>query len=369
MKISGANLLSKIPPFFRTMIGKWIMLGLLVGLLVGVYIYFNISNEVKITYFSTSIDNLNDKGYASFANYNKGNNDVEEWFHGQKEYGRGTIIDYRETDTISSFTATLILDYSRKPSIGSQNTTYEVRTINTLDSINLLNKRNYRLYNATLDTLEIDSIVNSVLIEVEYNALISNNRKKFNNNVMYDNHDFGSISYNIYDTIYYNEYFNMPTHRHGGITHFRPNFYWKGCNNISATSLADMSLSIKHINTNLYKNPSVCCLIMDFSAIKAKHGTIKIDFKTPMYFATVSPAPDEQTSSTITYYDNEKLQQIYRNGIYVYAESLLTKKNFENRNFILATIIGFLFSMIIDILYRLLSGKNKEVNSDNKNKK
>ena len=354
--------------------------------------YFNISNEVKIIYYSTQIVNYNDKGYADFVNHFKGQN-VDESSRRQRYYNTIDKTRYgfnrrhfknESIDTIQDFVATLILDYSGKQNIGNQEPKYEIRTVIALDSLDLQNKRNH-LYNATLDTLEIDSIVNSVLIEVECGGFISNNyKKKYNkekqNSLTYDKiidifHWPSAFSYMVYDTIIDNKYLNMPTHILGKMTHLCPNsdYYLMGGRRglyinkeFVYISYPDFPLITpdykKSSNSNLYKNPSVCCLIMDFSPILARYGTIKIDFQSPMYFATISPTPDIQTSSTITYYDNEKLKQIYRNGIYVYAESLLTKKDFDNRNFILATIIGFLFSMIIDILYRLSSGKNKEVN-------
>lgn len=391
MKISGANLLSRIPPFFNTMIGKIVVLILLILLLVGVYSYFSISNEVKIIYFSTKIDNLNGSGYSSFINKNLLYTNDED----SRRY-RGAYDSYyysNDTDSIQSFTANLVLDYSGKQRIGHQEPIYEVRTVVALDSIDLQNKRD-QLYSTILDTLAIDSIVNSVLIEIESGGFIPNNYyyKKDKNIVIYDTIidnkyiDFppnilaklnlrpNSFSYVTYDTIIDNKYFNMPTIITGKMTHLCPNspdyyvndnrgrYYDKKFVYISHPNFPLTIPSYKKSSkSNLYKNPSVCCLIMDFLRIKARRGTIKIDFQAPMYFATVSPTPDEQTASTITYYNNEKLQQIYKNGIYVYAESLLTKKNFDNRNFILATIIGFLFSMIVDILYRLSSNKNSKI--------
>jgi len=103
---------------------------------------------------------------------------------------------------------------------------------------------------------------------------------------------------------------------------------------------------------------------MDFDSLdicKTKNVLIKIDFQAPMYYANVVPEPDEKTISTISYTMPEKLEEIYRKGVYVYAESLSNKKGFENKNFILATIIGGLISLLAgDLLNMLRKDKREE---------
>jgi len=331
MKISGANLLSKIPPFFNTMIGKIVMLVLFILLLIGVYRHFSNSNEVKITHFNTEFENNIDKGRLNILK-----------------------------DTLESYTANLVLDYSVNAKQHNENPNYTIQCVfqKYTQSARFLKDSIGLCYSVLIDGVKRDSIINTCYIKIDVGDFTS---KRNPHNKEIEETAVG-INYTKADTIIHDRYMKQMLR----CEHYFykkpimlniPN-YQGGVNISNYQAIANLDIIKK--NENLYKNPSVCCLIMDFSEIKAKQGEIKIDFQAPMYFATISPTPDEQTASTITYYTNEKLQQIYKNGIYVYAESLLTKKDFENRNFILATIIGFLFSMIVDILYRLSSNKNSK---------
>ena len=339
MKVSGANLLSKIPPFFRSMVGKVVMLILLFLLLFGIYTYFRISNDVKITYFDTEI---------KYENTNINNLDCIK-------------------DTLESYFADLQLDYSGNIKIGNKEPSYDVSCRFQIDHEQILSFNDIELCNSALIEGKIrDSLISTFSVKVDAAGFFNTNRINYKLLEPEPESENGSI-YNYKVARVNQEHINMPMRRVEYYHYLQPYKHSAlGICPLGFTSIFKSNALKKNSIANFFKNQSVCCLIMNFSEIKAKSGCIKIDFQSPMYFATVSPIPDEQTASTITYYDDEKLKQIYKSGIYVYAESLSTKKDFDNRNFILATIIGFLFSMIIDIIYRLLSNKNNKTENIDK---
>jgi predicted nucleotidyltransferase len=91
---------------------------------------------------------------------------------------------------------------------------------------------------------------------------------------------------------------------------------------------------------------------MDFDTldVDSENILLKIDFQSPMYYANITPEPDEKTISSISYTKSEKWEEIYKNGIYIYAESLSNKRRFEGINSILIIVIGSLAALLLQKL-------------------
>lgn len=72
----------------------------------------------------------------------------------------------------------------------------------------------------------------------------------------------------------------------------------------------------------------------------------------PLPDLNISPEPDLINSAYLEYTSYEKCKQILKSGIIIYAENLHYKNFINNLDFILATILGALISILVDILIR-----------------
>lgn len=72
----------------------------------------------------------------------------------------------------------------------------------------------------------------------------------------------------------------------------------------------------------------------------------------PLPGLNITPEPDIITGTYIEYNSYEKCKQILKSGIIIYAENLHYKSFINNLDFILATILGALISILVDIIVR-----------------
>lgn len=72
----------------------------------------------------------------------------------------------------------------------------------------------------------------------------------------------------------------------------------------------------------------------------------------PLPNLNISPEPDIINSTYIEYNSYEKCEQILKSGVMIYAENLHYKNFIDNLDFILATLLGALISILVDILIR-----------------
>lgn len=83
---------------------------------------------------------------------------------------------------------------------------------------------------------------------------------------------------------------------------------------------------------------------------------------------SISPEPDSINSSFIEYSSIRKLQAIKDNGFLIYAENLSTKERNEKINFLLASFIGVLFSVLAEIGVKYFDNKKKDCKPKSKRK-
>lgn len=89
-----------------------------------------------------------------------------------------------------------------------------------------------------------------------------------------------------------------------------------------------------------------------------------------MVFDILSIEPDYKNSTKISYYSPEKIQEINERGLVVSARSITNANTQETWNFIYATLIGLVFSFLIEFIKRLYCYyKQKNYGMKKKNKK
>lgn len=91
--------------------------------------------------------------------------------------------------------------------------------------------------------------------------------------------------------------------------------------------------------------------IYNFSHLRNMRFIIKHQ-NLPLPNLNISPEPDLINSTYIEYNSYEKCKQILNSGVMIYAENLHYKSFIDNLDFILATLLGALISILIDILIR-----------------
>jgi len=351
MKIQGANLVAKVPPFVKKKKSLLVFLIILIILIIAVYNFFIVVNETRITYFRTTIN---------------------------------TEPSFLKVDSCS---IRLDLDYSGNTHLSSEKPVYGF-FIGLFPNKNLIKHgrhHNFKSPQIKSDKilLVVNNIVQSSLLSPDTDFSPPDKDKFVRNELLknvpiffektsrikkhyynYQGDLFESKSYSFFldsinDNISYfpNPYFCSPT-RITNKNFEKPNFFSR-------------------------RNISDVILILEFDkSIKkyVKKLTINIDFRGAMNYNEIFPTPDYKSLTKITYTDEDKIDTIINEGLYLSAESLLTKNIQNNRNFILATLIGFLFSMIIDVIYRLffkndetakdsINGQNNEVAKDSMNTK
>ena len=88
----------------------------------------------------------------------------------------------------------------------------------------------------------------------------------------------------------------------------------------------------------------------------------------PLLIQSISPEPDSINSSFIEYSSINKMRAIKDDGFLIYAENINTKERNEKINFLLASLIGVLFSVLAEIGVKYFDGKKKGNSSSGKSK-
>lgn len=119
-----------------------------------------------------------------------------------------------------------------------------------------------------------------------------------------------------------------------------------------------LSVSFKTVHNDpeySYKNKKD----KDFGSYGTLSGISIHHYQLPLYILTLYPEPDEIDRHSIEYTTRKKLNQIKDEGITIYAENLNNKDRNEKLNFILASFIGVLFSVLAEIGVKHFNGKRK----------
>ena len=88
----------------------------------------------------------------------------------------------------------------------------------------------------------------------------------------------------------------------------------------------------------------------------------------PLLIQSISPEPDSMNSSFIEYSSINKMRAIKDDGFLIYAENINTKERNEKINFLLASLIGVLFSVLAEIGVKYFDKKKRRNNSSGKSK-
>lgn len=113
--------------------------------------------------------------------------------------------------------------------------------------------------------------------------------------------------------------------------YFKSNFF----ESIRCKSLTRIYLSI-NTRTHRYR-------------FKGNYELIINTYNNPLSLISIYPQPDELTASNIVYNDPDKLEILSNQGILIYGENIRKKDLIEKMNFIIASFIGVLFSILAEI--------------------
>jgi len=91
--------------------------------------------------------------------------------------------------------------------------------------------------------------------------------------------------------------------------------------------------------------------------------TLTIRFPSATSFELTSIQPDVITPLSIVYNTTESIKEISRQGLFINARPLSNNNFIETRNFILATVIGAILSIIIDLIITLIKDYSKMIES------
>lgn len=90
-----------------------------------------------------------------------------------------------------------------------------------------------------------------------------------------------------------------------------------------------------------------------------QYKEITINFPSSVLCDLVTVEPDRRTATSITYNTEAKIRELQENGLYLNAKPLSNNNYIDTKNFILATIIGGLFSIIADLIISMISERDK----------
>ena len=318
MKSQSINFLQKIPPFFKGIKLQISVLLCSIGLFVVIYIFYKNSNEVKMQEISFDISSNNQLDSCAF---NIGFN-MASHISLEKKISTGISVELYPVISDS-------LQYSTVTFARSNN-------------------------------IQIDSVRDYANVRIAENSLSYNNIPKMRargvqmktTDIFIDNYSYSMERVEAYEA--YRSYFEYnvawtkkPTKRSRPATIHLP------ISTYSETGFLH-SWNISSICLRIVLNP-----INRNKKLPINKYSFNFDFMCPMIYNQMFPEPDEITLSTLSFYTKEKIDYIDRNGLYLYAESVNKKNEVEMKGFILATILGFLFSVIIDTMYRIVSIKRK----------
>ena len=85
--------------------------------------------------------------------------------------------------------------------------------------------------------------------------------------------------------------------------------------------------------------------------------SLTIDFRCPTEFSHIDPEPDEMNYSAIRFFDEDKIQKIAWDGLKLHAKFPDMENIQEVRIFALTTIITLLMTILLSLIYKLVSNK------------
>lgn len=126
-----------------------------------------------------------------------------------------------------------------------------------------------------------------------------------------------------------------------GLTEFGGNFFY---------TLKSRFRSNIYVNTRNFNSDESTIPNMSLEFNHSNH---------PLHLLSLSPEPDYKTPYFFGYETPQKIRQVCNQGITLYAEIIENKDRNEKLNFILASFIGVLFSVLAEIGVKHFNGKRK----------
>ena len=120
------------------------------------------------------------------------------------------------------------------------------------------------------------------------------------------------------------------------------------------------------LHTNL--QPVYNIFFRELDIPDCSYCVLKIRFPSATSFEITSIPPDEITPLSIIYNTPESIKKIANQGLYVNARPLSNNNFIETRNFILATLIGALLSIIIELIISLVKDYSHMLKAKQKEK-
>lgn len=127
-----------------------------------------------------------------------------------------------------------------------------------------------------------------------------------------------------------------------------------------------ISTSYRKPNFFSFRNIGIVCLNLHLNVDRRSHPEkkgINIDYLGPINIMNVFPEPDKITATGIKYNDLDKMEKIEKEGLFVYAESILYKSLQDTRNYVLVTVLGlvlgYIGKLLLDVRSLLIAEKRK----------
>ncbi len=97
---------------------------------------------------------------------------------------------------------------------------------------------------------------------------------------------------------------------------------------------------------------------IDINIKNCSHKQITIAFPSSVVFDLITVKPDRRTATSISFTSEGSFKRLRENGLYINARPLGSSNFIDSRNFILATLIGGLFSIFADLVISIISEYN-----------
>lgn len=113
---------------------------------------------------------------------------------------------------------------------------------------------------------------------------------------------------------------------------------------------------------NPFVNMSICNIrINNIKFPRAEKNQFVLSFNSPMYFDIVSVKPDSVTDTQLIFNTPTAINRIQNGELYIYARSIASENIQDTLNFIYATIIGLIFSFMIEFRKRLYNQRRQAI--------
>lgn len=124
----------------------------------------------------------------------------------------------------------------------------------------------------------------------------------------------------------------------------------------------EMFMGAANKHWNPFVNLSTCNIrIKGIQFPRAEQNELVLSFNAPMNFDIISISPDSATDTQLIFNSPAKIKRIEQGDLYVYARSVASINIQETVNFVYATLIGLIFSFLIEFSKRLYKYRRQRI--------